>query len=67
MDGPRDYILSEASQKEKDKYHMTLLICGNKEKNDKMNLHTNRNSSTVIDNKFMVTKGKKEGRNKLGV
>ena len=28
MDGPRDYILSEVSQKEKDKYHMILLICG---------------------------------------
>ena len=32
MDGPRDYILSEVSQKEQDKYHMILLICVNKEK-----------------------------------
>ena len=29
MDGPRDYyILSEVNQKEKDKYHLVLLICG---------------------------------------
>ena len=28
MDGPRDYRLSEVSQKEKDKYHMISLTCG---------------------------------------
>ena len=28
MDGPRDIILSEVSQTEKDKYHMISLICG---------------------------------------
>ena len=28
MDGTRDSILSEVSQKEKDKYHMISLICG---------------------------------------
>ena len=33
-------ILSEVSQTEKDKYHMILLICGIKKKNDTMNLFT---------------------------
>ena len=28
MDGPRDIMLNEISQKEKDKHHMTSLICG---------------------------------------
>ena len=30
MDGTRDLILSEVSQKEKGKYHMISLICGTK-------------------------------------
>ena len=33
MDGPRDFHISEASQTEKDKYHVTLLICGIEKKN----------------------------------
>ena len=28
MDGPRDVILSEVSQTQKDKYYMVSLICG---------------------------------------
>ena len=28
MDGPREYLLSEINQSEKDNYHMVLLICG---------------------------------------
>ena len=32
-----------------------------KKKMIQMNLHTNRNSSTVIDNKFMVTRGERRG------
>ena len=28
MDGPRDFLLSEIRQTEKDEYHMLLLICG---------------------------------------
>ena len=39
---------------DKDKSHMTLLICGLK--NMQMNLFANRNRPTDIENKLMATK-----------
>ena len=50
-------ILSKVSQVEKDKY-MTLLICGILKNN--ANEHY-RNRLTDPENKYMVTKGEKEG------
>ena len=55
-------IRSEVSQIEKDKYHMISFIYGI-QKND-INLFTERDRLTDIENKLMVTKG---GRDKLGV
>ena len=55
-------IRSEVSQIEKDKYHKISFIYGI-QKND-INLFTERDRLTDIENKLMVTKG---GRDKLGV
>ena len=52
-------LLSEVSQREKDKYHMILLICRIFKKMLQMNLFTNRNRLTDLENKLMVTKGEK--------
>ena len=52
-------VLSEVSQTEKDKY--ISLTCGllKKTKKIQMNLHTNGNRPTDIENKVMITKGGK--------
>ena len=52
-------VLSEVSQTEKDKYHMISLICGIS--NIQMNLFTNRNRLTDIENKLRVTEGEGGG------
>ena len=52
-------LLSEVSQREKEKYHMILLICRIFKKMLQMNLFTNRNRLTDLENKLMVTKGEK--------
>ena len=54
-------ILSEASQTEKDKYHMTSLICEINKKTYKRTYLQNRNRHTDIENKVMVTKGEGVG------
>ena len=50
-------ILSEVSQKEKDKYHMISLICGIWKKRYKWTYLQNRNRPKDTGNKLMVTKG----------
>ena len=50
-------ILSEVSQAEKDKYHISL-VCGIK-KWYKWTYLQNRNRLTDIENKLVVTKGKR--------
>ena len=53
-------IVSEVSQTEKDKYYMTLLTCGIfKKKGYKLTYLQNRKRYTDLENKFMVTKGKR--------
>ena len=52
-------ILSEVSQTEKDKYKISLYM--ESKKMIKMNLLTNRNKLTDIENKLMVTKGERWG------
>ena len=62
-------IVSEVSQTEKDKYHMISLYMWNlKKKRYKWTYLQNRNRPTDIDreNKLMVTKGERQGRDKLG-
>ena len=54
MDGPRDYCLKWKTPG-KDKYHNILLTCGIK-KIVQMNLFTNRNRPTDIEN-TLLTKG----------
>ena len=58
--------LSEESHTKKDKYHMISLICRILKKMIQMNLQ-NRNRLTNVEDKFMVTKGDRGGRDKLGV
>ena len=58
-------ILSEVSQKEKDKYHMMLLICGILKYDTNECTKTNRH--TDKENKLMVTKRKEKDLVKLRV
>ena len=65
-------ILNEVSLTEKDKYHMISLICGiltkeRKRKRYKRTYLLKRNRPTDTENKLMVTKGERGGRDKLGV
>ena len=53
---------TDLSQREKDKYHMVSLICGILKKMIQMNLFTKQKQPTDIENKLMVTKGKRAGR-----
>ena len=60
-------ILSEVSQKEKDKYHVYHLYVESKIRY-KWTYLQDRNRLIDIENKFMVTKGEERwGRDKLGV
>ena len=52
-------ILSEVSQKEKDRYHMISLICEIKKKGYQQTYLRNR--VTDVENKSMVTKEEGEG------
>ena len=58
-------VLSEVSQREKDKYH--IIYMWNVKKSDtKLTYLQNRNRFTDVENKLMVTKGKRWwGREKL--
>ena len=58
-------ILSEVSQKEKDKYHMMLLICGILKYDTNELTKTNR--LTDKENKLVVTKRKEKDLVKLRV
>ena len=61
-------ILSEVSQKEKDKYHMISLIYVESKIGHKWTYLGNTNIFTDIENKLMVSKGERGwGRDKLGV
>ena len=53
-------ILSEVSHKEKDKYHMILLICGI-ENMAWRNLSTEQKQSPDIENRLVVAEGEGEG------
>ena len=55
MNGPRDYHTKQ-SKSDKDKYYMIFLIHGIKEKTTQINIYTNRNRPTDIENKLTVTK-----------
>ena len=66
MDGPRDYH-TNWSKPDKDKYHMILLIYELKKKKYKWTHLQNRKRLTNVENKFMVTKGERGGKDKLGV
>ena len=55
-------ILSEVSQKEKDKYHTISFICGrSKKKNDTNELIYKTEIDPQTENKLMVTKGERGG------
>ena len=59
-------ILSEVSQTEKEKYHMTSLICGILKEMIQMNLLT-KQKKTDLENKPMVVEwGKDGGKGWLG-
>ena len=63
MDGPRD----DHTKWTKRKINIITIICGIlKKKIIQMNLQ-NRNRLTDIENKLMVTKGEREGKDKCGV
>ena len=64
MDG---IMLSEVSQKEKDKYYMIALICGIWKKWYKWTYVQNRNRPIDIEHKPVIIKGKRGARDKLGV
>ena len=53
-------ILSEVSQKEKDKYHVMSLICGIKVRH-KWTYPQNRNRPMDMENRLVVATGKGEG------
>ena len=56
-------ILSEASQTEKDKYHMISVVCGILKKRYKGTYLQNRNRLTDLENELMVIGGGRvEGR-----
>ena len=59
-------MLSELSQKEKDKHHIILLTCGIL-KNDTNELLCKTEIDSDIEKKLMIIKGKRWGREKLGV
>ena len=66
MDGPREYH-TKWNMSEKDKYYMISLHVESK-KWYKWTYLQNRNRHTDIENKFTVTKGKREvRRDKLGI
>ena len=62
MDGPRDVILSEVSQTQKDKYHMLSLIWGI----DKCTYLQNRNKSHRCRKQTYAHQGGMGGRDNLG-
>ena len=66
MDGPRDYILSELSQAEKDKHHVIALICEVQKKNytNELIYETEIDSQTQKTN-LTIVKGE-VGRDKWG-
>ena len=66
MDAPKNYHI-EWSKSEKNKYRMISLTCGIFKKRYKWTYLQNSNGRTDIQNKLMVTKGERGGRNKLGV
>ena len=64
MDGTGDYH-TEGSQTEKDKNHMISLIC--RILKNYINELITKQKQTHIENKLMVSKEEREGRDKLGV
>ena len=67
MDGPRD-CHTKWSKPGRDKYHIISLIYGILKKDtNKWTYLQNRNRLTDIENKLMVTKGERSGRDKLEV
>ena len=53
-------ISNEASQTEKDKYHVTLLICGIEKKNGENELIYKWNRVTDVENNLIAIKGEEE-------
>ena len=60
-------IVSEGSQRERETNVIWYHLCVESLKMIQMNLFTNRNRLTDIENKLMVTKGESGGRDTLGV
>ena len=59
------FALTCRSGSEKDKAHMTWLICESKNDTNELIYKTERDLDT--ENRCMVTKGKRQGRDQLGV
>ena len=57
--------LSEAGQTEKEKDHLTSLICGIYKEMTQMKLSQNRKRLTDVGNELMVTRGKDGGERQL--
>ena len=57
-------ILSEVSQKEKDKYHMISLTCWIYNTNE--HSYENKNKLTDIENRLVVAKGERGGEERNG-
>ena len=55
-------ILSEVSQTEKEKYHMTSLICGIQKEMIHVNLLKDKKRLTDLENKCLVTEGEGWGK-----
>ena len=60
MDGPTDYH-GKWSKSDKDKYHMTSLICGIYKKDTNELIYKRERDSIHIENKLTVTRGE-EGK-----
>ena len=65
MDGTRDSH-SDVSQKEKDKYHMILIISVIQYK-AQMNLSTEKKPTQDLENRLVVAKGEGEGVGWMGI
>ena len=61
-----DLEINILSEVEKDKYHMILLVCGIFTKMVQMNYLQNTSRVIDVENKLMVTKRERRGRDKSG-
>ena len=67
MDGPRDYHTKWSKSERERQVSYDITYMWNLKKGYKWTYLQNRNRPTDIENKLMVTKGERWGRDKLGV